>query len=242
LIKNFILTPLEILYEDNHLIAVNKTNHDLVQKDITGDKSLDEKLKIYIKQKYNKPGNVYLGVIHRLDRPVSGVVIFARTSKSLSRMNELFRKGTIKKKYWVIVSGNPSKKKDNLVHYLVKNTKQNKSYCHNWPVVQAKKAELAYSVFCSNREYSMLEIDLKTGRHHQIRAQLAAIGCPVKGDVKYGSPKPNDDGSISLHARQISFIHPVAKDPLTIVAEPPKEEVLWAQFVSRTKQRNSPEN
>ena len=224
------MTSLDILYEDNHLIAINKTNHDLVQKDITGDIALADKVRGYIQQKFQKPGNVFLGVIHRLDRPVSGIVIFARTSKATSRMNELFRSAEIKKIYWAIVRQKPPKGSDTLIHYMLKNSKQNKSYCYLEEVADSKKAELHYSLRCSSDNYHLLEIDLKTGRHHQIRSQLAAIGCPVKGDLKYGFPRSNKDGGISLHARKISFIHPVSKRKIEIMADPPKEELLWDHF------------
>ncbi len=229
------MIPLNILYEDNHLIAVNKTNHDLVQKDNTGDMALDDRVREYIKNKYGKPGNVFLGVIHRLDRPVSGLVFFARTSKALSRMNELFRVSSIQKTYWAVVKEKPPRKKDTLVHFMVKNTKQNKSYCHDSEINQSKKAELGYSILCSSDNYHLLEIDLKTGRHHQIRAQLAAIGCPIKGDLKYGFPRSNPDGGISLHARQISFIHPVSKEEIEIIAEPPEGDPLWDYFLTVLK-------
>ncbi len=224
---------LQILFEDNHLIAVNKTNSDLVQKDSTGDKALVDKLKDYIKEKYNKPGKVFLGVTHRLDRPVSGVVLFARTSKALTRMNALFRDDEIRKTYWAIVKNKPEKIEDKLVHYLIRNTKQNKSYCSDTEVNDSKRAELSYKLLASSDKYFLLEIDLKTGRHHQIRAQLATIGCPVKGDLKYNFPRSNKDGGISLHARSISFIHPVSKVDIKIVADPPKEEVLWNYFLSK---------
>jgi 23S rRNA pseudouridine1911/1915/1917 synthase len=226
------LIPIDILYEDNHLIAVNKKNHDLVQKDITGDKALDDKVRGYIKLKYKKPGNVFLGVIHRLDRPVSGIVLFARTSKALTRMNELFRTSSIQKTYWAIVKQKPPEESDELIHYLVKNIRQNKSYCYDKEIKHSKRAELKYSVRCRSGDYYLLEIDLKTGRHHQIRAQLAAIGCPVKGDVKYQFSEPNIDGGISLHARKISFIHPVVKKEIEIIAHPPKEVQLWENFLN----------
>jgi 23S rRNA pseudouridine1911/1915/1917 synthase len=221
---------MDVLYEDNHLIAINKTNHDLVQKDITGDTALDDTVRNYIKAKYNKPGNVFLGVIHRLDRPVSGIVLFARTSKALSRMNDLFRTGSIQKTYWAIVKQKPQKESDTLIHYMIKNTKQNKSYCYENEIKQSKRAELEYSLQCSSDNYHLLEIDLKTGRHHQIRAQLAAIGCPVKGDLKYGFPRSNSNGGISLHARKISFIHPIQNKEVSIVASPPKDEPIWDYF------------
>jgi 23S rRNA pseudouridine1911/1915/1917 synthase len=220
-------TTLEILYEDNHLIAVNKTNHDLVQKDSTGDEALDDKLRNYIKEKYNKPGNVYLGVTHRIDRPVSGVVLFARTSKALARMNDLFRLGEISKTYWAIVKKRPEKHEDTLVHYMIKNEKQNKSYCHLKEVPNSKRAVLKYKLIAGSEQYVMLEIELMTGRHHQIRAQLAEIGSPIKGDLKYGFPRSNRDGGISLHARSVKFVHPVTKQDIAIIAEPPQEDRLW---------------
>ena len=224
---------LDILYEDNHFIAVNKTNHDLVQGDRTGDSALDDKVRYYIKDKYNKPGNVFLGVAHRLDRPVSGVVVFARTSKALERMNELFRSGTVKKTYWAIVKNKPAVDENDLVHYMVRNTKQNKSYCHEKEIDNSKRAELHYRLIGSSDNYFLLEIDLKTGRHHQIRAQLATIGCPIKGDLKYGFPRSNPDGGISLHSRQIAFIHPVSKEQITITASPPGNDPLWKFFISQ---------
>ncbi len=231
----WMISNLEILYEDNHFIAINKTNHDLVQKDNTGDTALVDTLKTYIKKKYKKPGNVFLGVTHRLDRPVSGVVLFARTSKALSRMNELFRNDKIRKTYLAIVKRMPDKNEDVLVHYLIRNAKQNKSYCFEEEVKNSKRAELSYRLITSSDNYHLLEIDLKTGRHHQIRTQLAAIGCPIKGDLKYGYPRSNPDGGISLHARSMSFIHPVSKEVVTIVANPPKNEVLWQYFISILK-------
>lgn len=221
---------MDILYEDNHLIAVNKSTNDLVQGDKTGDRSLDTRLKEYLKTKYNKPGNVFVGVTHRLDRPVSGVVLFARTSKALTRMNALFNEGKVKKTYWAIVKDAPPKADDELTHYLVRNEKQNKSYCHSILVRNAKKAVLAYRVIGTSDNYFLLEIDLKTGRHHQIRAQLAAIGCPVKGDLKYGYPRSNEGGGISLHSRRIEFIHPVKKNLIIITACVPAGEKLWTCF------------
>lgn len=233
------MNPIKVLYEDNHLIAVNKTNHDLVQKDKTGDTALDDKVRDYIKLKYKKPGNVFLGVIHRLDRPVSGIVLFARTSKALTRMNELFRISSIQKTYWAIVKHKPPKESDILIHYMLKNIKQNKSYCYVNEIKLSKKAELEYSIRCSSDDYHLLEIDLKTGRHHQIRAQLAAIGCPVKGDLKYSFPESNADGGISLHARKISFIHPVLKKKIEIIANPPKDEPLWEYFLNAMGEKES---
>lgn len=230
--------PLEVIYEDNHLIAVNKTVHDLVQKDKTGDVALDDKIREYIKKKYKKPGNVFLGVIHRLDRPVSGAVLFARTSKGLARMNELFRKGDIRKTYWALVKNLPPKTEDTLVHYMVRNVKQNKSYCNEQEVPDSKIAKLRYSLAASSDNFHLLEVELLTGRHHQIRAQLAAMGCPIKGDLKYGSPRSNKDGGISLHAREISFIHPVSGEKISIQAAPPKGDALWTFFVSEMKNKS----
>ncbi len=221
---------MKILYEDNHIIAVNKTQHDLVQKDASGDESLDDRVRKYIKEKYNKPGEVFLGVIHRLDRPVTGAVLFARTSKALSRLTTLFREGRISKTYWAIVKNPPAESAGRLEHYMSRNPKQNKSYCHAEPGPGYKKAVLNYKVIGKSDNYFLIEIDLETGRHHQIRAQLASIGSPIKGDLKYGFPRSNPDGGISLHARKIKFDHPVSKDPVEIVAETPAEEKLWDRF------------
>jgi len=220
----------EILFEDNHLVAVNKTNHDLVQGDSTGDMALDARVKKYLKEKFNKPGRVYLGVTHRLDRPVSGGVLFARTSKALTRMNEMFRVGDIQKTYWAIVKNKPLRHEDTLSHYIYKNAKQNKSYCTDQQVLNSKLAQLKYRLIASSDNYHLLEIDLLTGRHHQIRAQLAAIGSPIRGDLKYGYPRSNPDGGISLHARKIAFVHPVTKENLEITAPPPSEDKLWNHF------------
>ena len=227
----------ELIFEDNHLIAVNKTNHDLVQKDITGDRALDDRVRDYIRFRYQKPGNVFLGVIHRIDRPVSGIVLFARTSKALTRMNELFRAGAVRKTYWAIVKQKPPKLQDDLVHYMIRKSKQNKSYCYDHEIKQSKKAELTYAQLDSSGKYHLLEIDLKTGRHHQIRAQLSAIGCPVRGDLKYGFPRSNPDGGISLHARKISFIHPVTKEEIAIVADPPQDDPLWKHLLGTNKNK-----
>jgi 23S rRNA pseudouridine1911/1915/1917 synthase len=221
----------EILFEDNHLIAVNKTNHDLVQKDSTGDMALDGHIRLYIKEKYKKPGDVFLGVIHRLDRPVSGIVMFARTSKALTRMNELFRNGEINKTYWAIVKNLPAKTEDELSHYMTRNTKQNKSYCHESEVPESKLAKLKYRVIANSDNYHLIEVNLLTGRHHQIRAQLAHIGSPIKGDLKYGFARSNKDGGISLHARKIEFPHPVSKENISIIAPPPDNEDLWRIFI-----------
>ena len=218
-----------VLYEDNHLIVVNKTCSEIVQGDKTGDKPLSEIIKQWLKEKYNKPGNVFTGVIHRLDRPVSGLVVFAKTSKALERMNALFREGEIKKTYWAIVKKHPPQTEGELVNYLVRNGKQNKSYVYDTEKPDSQKAILSYKLIAKSDNYFLLEIDLKTGRHHQIRCQLAKIGCPVKGDLKYGFDRSNKDGGISLHARQISFIHPISKEPVNVVAPLP-EDKLWKQF------------
>lgn len=218
-----------ILYEDNHLVVVNKKNSDLVQGDKTGDLSLDFRVKAYLKEKYKKPGDVFLGVVHRLDRPVSGVVVFARTSKALSRMNELFRSKEIEKKYWAVVESLPPEDHGLLTHYLVRNAGQNKSYAYKLEKHGAKKAMLEYRLAGSSEKYFFLEIKLLTGRHHQIRAQLSDIGCPIVGDLKYGAKRSVPGGGIFLHSREIRFIHPVQKVPLTIVAPPP-ETPLWKAF------------
>ena len=217
---------MDVLYEDNHIIAVNKTCREIVQGDKTGDTPLSEMLKSWLKEKYNKPGNVFVGVTHRLDRPVSGVVIFAKTSKALSRLNDMFRQGEVKKTYWAIVKNRPSKPEGELVNWLVRNEKQNKSYAYDAERPNAKKAILHYREIARSENYYLLEIDLKTGRHHQIRCQLAHMGCPIKGDLKYGADRSNPDGGISLHAHSAEFIHPVSKLPLQIIAPVPNDN-LW---------------
>lgn len=223
---------MEILYEDNHLIAVNKTNNDLVQGDNTGDESLDQQIKKYLKDKYNKPGNVFLGVTHRLDRPVSGVVLFAKTGKALSRINRLFKDKDINKIYWAIVKHAPELPNGYLKHYLVRNTRKNKSFSYDQPRENSKQAVLTYKILASSDRYHLLEIRPQTGRHHQIRSQLSKIGSPIKGDLKYGFPRSNKNGGISLHARQISFIHPVQKKMMSITANPPKDN-LWDFFLKK---------
>ncbi len=223
---------LNILFEDNHIIAVNKTQHDLVQKDTTGDLSLDQEIKDYLKIKYNKPGEVFLGVVHRLDRPVTGAVLFARTSKALTRLTGMFREGEIKKTYWAIVKNKPPKDSDRLIHYLLRNPAQNKSYCHEVEKPGSKKSILGYKLIGNSDHYFLLEINLETGRHHQIRAQLAHIGCPIKGDLKYGFARSNPDGGISLHAREIQFKHPVTKAEVIITAAVPDDDNLWKAFES----------
>lgn len=227
-----ISTPqnLQVLYEDNHLIIINKRPGDIVQGDKTGDIPLSEVVKEYIKNKYNKPGNVYLGVVHRLDRPTSGIVVFAKTSKALPRLNKLFKDKDAKKTYWAIVKNAPPKQEDTLVHFMKRNTKQNKSYAHLKEVPESKKAILHYRILKRLDNYYLLEIDLETGRHHQIRSQLSAIGCPVKGDLKYGFDRSNKDASIHLHARKLVFEHPVKKENLEIIANPPQDPVWDASL------------
>ena len=220
---------MEVIYEDNHLIAVNKTCHEIVQGDKSGDEPLSDMLKAYIKDKYTKPGNVFVGVTHRLDRPVTGVVVFAKTSKALARMNELFRSGNVRKTYWAIVKNRPPEQEMTLTHWLIRNEKQNKSYASTEEKPNAKKAILHYKVISHFDNYYLLEILLETGRHHQIRCQLAQIGCPVKGDLKYGAARSNPDGGIGLHARSVDFTHPVSKETIQIVANPP-DDSLWNQL------------
>lgn len=218
-----------VLYEDNHIIIVNKAPGEIVQGDKTGDKPLSEMVKEYLKEKYNKPGNVFCGVTHRLDRPTSGIVVFAKTGKALSRLNDMFRDGEVDKTYWAIVKDRPPKEEDQLTHYLVKNEKTNKSSAYASEKPHAKKAVLHYRLIAASQNYYLLEIDLETGRHHQIRVQLAKIGCPIRGDLKYGAARSNPDGSISLHARSISFIHPVSKEKIMVTAPVP-EDNLWKAF------------
>jgi len=216
----------EVLYEDNHLIVVNKRPGDIVQGDKTGDTPLSDIVKAYIKKKYNKPGDVFLGTIHRIDRPVSGVVVFARTSKALSRMNEAFRENKVQKTYWAVVDNAPSEPSGQLVHYLKKNQKQNKSKAFDKHVKESKKAELSYQLLMDLDRYFLLKVVPKTGRHHQIRVQLAAMGCTIKGDLKYGAPRSNKDASIHLHALKLEFLHPVKKEQMVIKASPPKD-AIW---------------
>lgn len=218
-----------VVYEDNHIVVVNKTSSEIVQGDKTGDTPLSEMVKQYLKEKYNKPGNVFIGVTHRLDRPVSGLVVFAKTSKALPRLNEMFRNGEVKKTYWAIVKECPKETEGELIHYLVRNEKQNKSYAYDKEVKNSKKAVLHYKLIGHSQNYYLLEVDLKTGRHHQIRCQLAKMGCPIKGDLKYGSPRSNPDGSICLHARTVQFVHPVSKEMIRLTAPVP-EGNLWNGF------------
>lgn len=221
-----------ILYEDNHLIIVNKQCGELVQGDKTGDVTLADTVKQYLKETYKKEGNVYLGIPHRLDRPTSGIVVYAKTEKALVRLNELFRGSSVKKIYWAIVTSLPSQMEGTLIHHMVRNTKQNKSIANPIERKGSKVGKLDYRVIASSTNYYLLEVELHTGRHHQIRAQLAAIGLHIKGDLKYGSPRSNPDGGICLHARSISFIHPVKKEELSIIANPPRE-ALWDAFMEQ---------
>jgi 23S rRNA pseudouridine1911/1915/1917 synthase len=216
---------LQILHEDNHLIVVNKRVGDIVQGDKTGDKPLSEVVKEYIKDKYNKPGEVFLGVVHRLDRPTSGIVVFARTSKALTRMNELFSNRETQKTYWAIVKNKPEKSEDKLVHFIKRNEKNNTSKAHIKEVPESKLASLDYKIFKELNNYFALEINLHTGRHHQIRAQLSAIGSPIKGDLKYGFDRSNPDGGIHLHARKLVFAHPVTKEVIILIAPTPSDSI-----------------
>lgn len=217
---------MNVVYEDNHIIIVNKQSGEIVQGDKTGDTPLSDIVKQYIKEKYNKPSNVFLGVVHRLDRPVSGLVVFAKTSKALSRLNEMFRTGDVHKTYWAIVKKNDIAPEATLTDWLTRNERQNKSYAHNREVPGAKKAVLSYKVRSMSDNYMLLEVRLMTGRHHQIRCQLAHMGCPIKGDLKYGSPRSNPDGSISLMSRRVEFVHPVSKETIAVEAPVPDDR-LW---------------
>ena len=214
-----------MLFEDNHIIIVNKRAGDIVQGDKTGDKPLSDVVKEYIKAKYTKPGNVYLGVVHRLDRPTTGIVMFAKTSKALPRLNKLFAEKKANKTYWALVKNEPSKSKDSLVHWLKKNPKNNKSTAYIRETEASKKAILHYEVIKKLDNYYLIEVSLETGRHHQIRSQLSSIGCPIKGDLKYGFDRSNPDGSISLHARKLEFIHPVTKENISVSAPLPKDPI-----------------
>ncbi len=223
-----------VLYEDNHLIAVKKQSGDIIQSDQSGDITLADKVKEYIKRKYNKPGDVFLGIIHRIDRPVSGVVVFARTSKALTRMNELFREKKIQKVYWAVVEEKPPLENGEIVNWLKKNQEKNRSRAYDSEVKESKKAELKYQLMGRSRNYYYLKINPLTGRHHQIRVQLSNIDCRIKGDVKYGAKRTNKDGSIHLLARSISFVHPVKKQEIEIVCNPPIDP-LWNEFLNLSK-------
>ena len=217
---------MQVVYEDNHIIIVFKQSGEIVQGDKTGDRPLSETVKEYIKAKYHKPGNVFLGVVHRLDRPVAGLVVFARTSKALARLNEMFRKGDIHKTYWAITKNMPKEPQATLTNWIVRNERQNKSYAYDREVPDSKKALLSYRVIGHTDHYHLLEVHLMTGRHHQIRCQLAHIGCPIKGDLKYGAQRSNPDGSISLLSHEMTFVHPVSKETIHVVAPLPDDN-LW---------------
>lgn len=225
----------EVLFEDNHIIAVNKPSGVLVQGDKTGDTPLSELVKVFLAKKYKKAGEAYLGVPHRIDRPTSGLVLLSKTSKSLVRLNKLFQEKQINKTYWAVVKEKPKKVEDTLIHYLQRNPKKNKSFAFEKEVANSKKAELSYRLILSLENYHLLAIYPKTGRHHQIRSQLAAIGCPIKGDVKYGFDRTNSDASIHLHARSIEFIHPVKNEKIKISAPPPSHDPVWKAILSKMK-------
>lgn len=230
---------MDILYEDNHIIIVNKTSGEIVQGDKTGDEPLVETLKRFIKERDSKPGAVFMGVVHRLDRPVSGVVMFAKTSKALTRLNAMFATGDIHKTYWAISRNKPSDPVATLTHYITSVERNNKSYASTKPVKDAKEARLAYRLIASSERYHLLEVNLMTGRKHQIRVQLSSIGCPVKGDLKYGDKRSNPDGSISLHARRIRFIHPVSHKEIDVTAPVPAGDKLWAALEAAALQNTS---
>lgn len=223
---------MDVIYEDNHIIIVSKRSSEIVQGDKTGDRTLADDVKAYIKEEYAKPGNVFLGVVHRLDRPVWGLVVFAKTSKALSRLNEMFRLGDIHKTYWAICQNQPDEPEATITHWLTRNEKQNKSYAYDREVPGSKKAVLHYKVIGSSERYTLVEVQLLTGRHHQIRCQLAKIGCPIKGDLKYGARRSNPDGSISLLAHKVEFVHPVSKERISAVSPVP-EDRLWRE-ITRT--------
>ena len=226
---------MKVVYEDNHIIIVNKHSGEIVQGDKTGDKPLSDTVKEYIKQKYNKPGNVFLGVVHRLDRPVSGLVVFAKTSKALSRLNDMFRTGDVHKTYWAIVKRRDIAMEGTLTDWLTRNERQNKSYAHEREVPGAKKAVLKYKVRAVADNYMLIEVKLLTGRHHQIRCQLSHMGCPIKGDLKYGAPRSNPDGSISLLSRRVEFVHPVSKENIVAYADVPDDR-LWNDLSANAMQ------
>lgn len=226
---------MKVVYEDNHIIIVDKCSGEIVQGDKTGDKPLSETVKEYIKQKYNKPGNVFLGVVHRLDRPVSGLVVFAKTSKALSRLNDMFRTGDVHKTYWAVVKRRDIAMEGTLTDWLTRNERQNKSYAHQREVPGAKKAVLKYKVRAVADNYMLIEVTLLTGRHHQIRCQLAHMGCPIKGDLKYGAPRSNPDGSISLLSRRVEFVHPVSKENIVAYADVPDDR-LWHDLSANAMQ------
>jgi 23S rRNA pseudouridine1911/1915/1917 synthase len=227
----------EILFEDNHLLIINKKPSQIIQGDKTGDTPLSEQLKDFIKERDHKPGNVFLGVVHRIDRPVSGIVIFAKTGKALTRLNNMLRKGEIHKTYWVVVKNKPDPEKGHLINFLRRDEQKNKAFAYDHPIANSQKAELIYELIGQSDQYFLLQVQLITGRHHQIRAQLAKIGCPVKGDLKYGSDRSNPDGSIHLHARCVEFMHPVRHEMVKVVADPPSE-TLWNFFLAKIQLLN----
>lgn len=224
---------MEVIYEDNHIIAVDKTCREIVQGDKTGDKPLSEMLKAWLKKKYCKPGNVFVGVTHRLDRPVSGVVIFAKTSKALVRLNEMIREGRIRKVYWALTEATPEPESGELCHYILRDGKTNRSRAYDAPKGDAKQARLRYETLGAGTNYTLVEVELLTGRHHQIRAQLSKIGCPIRGDLKYGAKRSLLGGGISLHSRRVEFEHPVRREPLSVTAPVPAGDNLWAYFETR---------
>ena len=223
-------TPDDILFEDNHIIIVNKRCGDLVQPDRETDDALENEIKAMIKVRDHKPGDVFLGVVHRIDRPVSGAVVFAKPSKALARLNEMIRSGEIHKPYWAVVEPPPNPEEGTLTHYIVRDGKTNRSRAYDKPKADGKKAVLNYRMIGGSTRYSLVEVELLTGRHHQIRAQLSKIGCPIKGDLKYGAKRSNPDGGISLHSRKVEFLHPVRKEPISVTAPVPKGDNLWAFF------------
>lgn len=225
----------DILYEDNHLLVVNKHSGDLVQSDPSGDAALEDWVKAYIKVRDQKPGDVFLGVVHRIDRPVSGVVLFAKTSKALTRLNQMIRDGLIEKHYWAITEQRPTQERATLVHYILRDAKSNRSRALESPKGDAKLSRLNYEIKAASARYTLLDVELLTGRHHQIRAQLSKIGCPIKGDLKYGAKRSNPDGGISLHSRSMAFEHPVRKEPISVVAPSPKGDALWQFFEEAVK-------
>ncbi len=229
---------LSVIYEDNHIIAVNKMPSDIVQGDKTGDVTLADRVKQYIREKYGKQGEIFLGVVHRLDRPVSGALLYARTSKALERLNALFREGGVRKLYWAVVREKPPEESGELTHFLTRNAELNKSFASDLKTPASRQARLRYRLLFSLDRYHALEIELLTGRHHQIRAQLAAIGCHIKGDLKYGAERSNPGGGIHLHAREVSFLHPVRREPVRIVADPPAD-ALWDAVLLRFKKREA---
>lgn len=238
--KNFTQrNEMEVLYEDNHIIIVNKAPGEIVQGDKTGDTPLSETIKAYLKEKYAKPGNVFCGVVHRLDRPVGGVVVFAKTSKALTRLNEMFREGKVDKTYWAITAGTPAEPSATLTHYITTRQQGNKSYASPTPVASGKRAVLHYEMIAHGDRYNLLEVKLETGRKHQIRVQLASIGCPVKGDLKYGAKRSNTDGSISLIARRIRFTHPVSGQEIDVTAPVPADN-LWQALAAGAASPSSP--